>query len=1483
MTCPSPSAVRDHVRYRHSEERTNSCSVCGHRAKTSADLRRHHIHCLNLDRTSKDASKRKCPGKTETSREVESEEDTRAVRGGSEDKDDDDEQEEEEEVPGEARRSSRLKNKQQEIQGMDKENERMSVSKIGGRSSTLRQVELRQTGVSSTMRQVELRQTGFLEVNVQRQPRFKCHVCEKTFGRGTYLTNHLKEKHSYSWPSGHRRFRYKLHEDGFRRLQTIRFESIEVSQQLLGQNLSPGSDDDDDDDNDDDDDDEEEDVDDHHHKDNGVPGEFIGHKHSQIVTTEKTSEQSGGSASKKRQRSPKAGKKGNVNETSAEPQTQSSEYSAETRDVAKTHSLDTLSLFKKEKGEMVPGESDSPGEADTFSSCTHVATSPLKTSTTLGTGQGFEPEVRRLPSRGGKRKRQSCEDGDFAHDIEGKDKDSDCSLLPAEKKATRRSTAAVRESSVNKSPPAKRAKTRAETKVREVNSHAAASAGLDTHERDMQEERPAHGQPLSMPSMDELSSLAVSVSSAAAEHDSQTSDQPPSTNLKSPPRVKHSRRARTCKHTHASSDHPPSKLVNDPSVNMTALTSDFKAPEKGSRTGTCRWSTGGRGSQSSHSSTRGRLGSPASHSASSQKGVLASASTPGSEIENEDGEVDAERFAETSPSVNITSTLGPTSAWMPPSVDSESLLDEAEVPSDCATPYYGTDTDYSEYTADSPGSSTSVYTINPQYFKQLQQQRRQPQHQQSPRSLESPAEQSQPVTPPVCTGASASSPSVHSMQMPDHITSHTASHVTSHSIHAEHMTSSWSALLTQAEILREEQQQQQQNHEDFSLGTFAEVFVGSRMPLASDSGNLSATQTVGISTASTIPPVSKMPGSCSERPSPVCHSSVQTTVRPLTGAPLSPAQVRFLHKVSPIKVDPSPPSSPRNVANSLEFSDSLLSSSGPACKLEVKDLKEEPKLSAENLSGLCNEAWNNVLTRQVSENPLNTTSESTSSSDRINSANSLMNTDGHFYDAPSHEILEARSCTGSQASLTPACVAYSTCCSETTSVCSNPATKPTSTCAAGSFLSPRKGTSQSQPRALFPSPEKSFFTIGWAVGAGISPVKQEWQVPASSGEPPDTNADSEVAHSQQPRFHTTDCVAVGPCQSYAGSCSSQDHYTSQTANIDHTSDTHNIETLQAVRSISSAGISDHDRTAQPLGLSFVDHAVTTDAEVTHVSVIDPPEGQFVDGAGSVMSQAVLDSSGTGVLYHLVQGPDGEYHIVGLTDTDLYSMVNSSGGTVDLSSSQQGAVEGHNTKSQTESGVLIPQNTNYVEDKTPPTLDTIITNHSEQGVASHACENTEADSQISDKALETSNRPECTLSFDTSGFAVVGVADFRARQHMEVDYSQAVKPFSVGGKCEEAVADVNGSSLSLSHSTLAADCECESEEDSARGQPTGLPRDDHCKVDHGDGDDGNDGGSSSITSDKDSGALYNLQMLGEVALSSKLPCYTPADSSPGAGS
>ena len=58
--------------------------------------------------------------------------------------------------------------------------------------------------------------------------RYCCHLCEKRFLRGHYLTKHLTRSHLFRQPSGHSRFRYKLDDDGMFRVETIRFESGEL-------------------------------------------------------------------------------------------------------------------------------------------------------------------------------------------------------------------------------------------------------------------------------------------------------------------------------------------------------------------------------------------------------------------------------------------------------------------------------------------------------------------------------------------------------------------------------------------------------------------------------------------------------------------------------------------------------------------------------------------------------------------------------------------------------------------------------------------------------------------------------------------------------------------------------------------------------------------------------------------------------------------------------------------------------------------------------------------------------------------------------------------------------------------------------------------------------------------------------------------------------------------------------------------------------
>lgn len=67
------------------------------------------------------------------------------------------------------------------------------------------------------------------DINTQK---YKCHVCFTLFTRGSNLTAHLKKKHKFRWPSGHSRFRYKMQEDGYWQLQTVRYESIKLTEQI---------------------------------------------------------------------------------------------------------------------------------------------------------------------------------------------------------------------------------------------------------------------------------------------------------------------------------------------------------------------------------------------------------------------------------------------------------------------------------------------------------------------------------------------------------------------------------------------------------------------------------------------------------------------------------------------------------------------------------------------------------------------------------------------------------------------------------------------------------------------------------------------------------------------------------------------------------------------------------------------------------------------------------------------------------------------------------------------------------------------------------------------------------------------------------------------------------------------------------------------------------------------------------------------------
>ncbi|XP_062341281.1 histone H4 transcription factor [Osmerus eperlanus] len=145
MTCPSPSSLRNHIKFRHSNEKPYSCEYCEYSCKNLIDLRKH------LDTHSTEPAYR-CDF----------------------------------------------------------------------------------TSCDYTTRSLHSIKAHYKKVHEgDLMARYKCHVCEQCFTRGNNLTAHLRKKHQFKWPSGHPRFRYKEHEDGFMRLQLIRYESVELTEQLM--------------------------------------------------------------------------------------------------------------------------------------------------------------------------------------------------------------------------------------------------------------------------------------------------------------------------------------------------------------------------------------------------------------------------------------------------------------------------------------------------------------------------------------------------------------------------------------------------------------------------------------------------------------------------------------------------------------------------------------------------------------------------------------------------------------------------------------------------------------------------------------------------------------------------------------------------------------------------------------------------------------------------------------------------------------------------------------------------------------------------------------------------------------------------------------------------------------------------------------------------------------------------------------------------
>ncbi|XP_075892400.1 histone H4 transcription factor [Nelusetta ayraudi] len=68
---------------------------------------------------------------------------------------------------------------------------------------------------------------------VEGMSKYKCHICDKVYSWCNTLTLHLRKKHELKWPSGHSRFRYKKDVDGFLKVNMVRFETVEVTQEIM--------------------------------------------------------------------------------------------------------------------------------------------------------------------------------------------------------------------------------------------------------------------------------------------------------------------------------------------------------------------------------------------------------------------------------------------------------------------------------------------------------------------------------------------------------------------------------------------------------------------------------------------------------------------------------------------------------------------------------------------------------------------------------------------------------------------------------------------------------------------------------------------------------------------------------------------------------------------------------------------------------------------------------------------------------------------------------------------------------------------------------------------------------------------------------------------------------------------------------------------------------------------------------------------------
>lgn len=87
-------------------------------------------------------------------------------------------------------------------------------------------------GCTYTVRTLQMYRRHYTEVHEENPLLYSCHCCPRIFRNSKNLTKHLKGEHNFKLPSGHKRFTYKLNENGFHCLETTRIESLDVNERM---------------------------------------------------------------------------------------------------------------------------------------------------------------------------------------------------------------------------------------------------------------------------------------------------------------------------------------------------------------------------------------------------------------------------------------------------------------------------------------------------------------------------------------------------------------------------------------------------------------------------------------------------------------------------------------------------------------------------------------------------------------------------------------------------------------------------------------------------------------------------------------------------------------------------------------------------------------------------------------------------------------------------------------------------------------------------------------------------------------------------------------------------------------------------------------------------------------------------------------------------------------------------------------------------